>query len=406
MGIDELQRIHMKILRLYLINIIVLFLLYIINLIDKRQEFNVIGLLLLIIVLTFEVICYKLQLWNKKKYFTVMLIYETVLYSYFFVYITEIYIKGIIIVSFISVAVRLILYYDFLETYVRRLLIALVFSIPVSLLLIKMFTSYGDNYSEIFGLACQLLVSLILVLSIFEPLADAVTSFQEKLFGQRRLAESTTEAIEELKIQQDKINKVNELLGLQKLKLEAAYQTMHEMAIRDGLTGIYNRGHLNQIFSDLCVESASCNEALSVALFDIDHFKLVNDTYGHLFGDTVIVAIAKLAQEIAEKNRGIAARYGGEEFVIVFPRKNIEVSKLIIEEMKQCISGFKLNYNDTLVSVHVSVGITSYPETCEEPLQLLNHADWAMYYSKKNGRNRITVDSEEVREAVRMKNKK
>lgn len=181
------------------------------------------------------------------------------------------------------------------------------------------------------------------------------------------------------------------------------YLRMENMAIRDGLTGIFNRGHLTDLFNENLNEAILNRTPLTVALFDIDKFKNVNDTYGHLFGDVVIKTIARLSNEVADANGGILGRYGGEEFVIIFPNKTLEDAYSLISALHQKIKTTELFHNGESVFVNVSVGITSYPETCKNPADLLNRADWAMYYSKQNGRDRITIDSDAIREAVLLK---
>ena len=174
------------------------------------------------------------------------------------------------------------------------------------------------------------------------------------------------------------------------------YSRMQEMAITDGLTGIYNRGHLNLLMDQFSKQALRDQTPLSVALFDIDHFKHVNDTYGHLFGDLVIKTVASFANETARANGGIAARYGGEEFVMAFPGKKVNDVYRISDELRMKIGNKKLDNNGIMVSVNVSVGVTGCPETCKLHSDLLNHADWSMYYSKEHGRNRVTIDSDEI----------
>ena len=181
------------------------------------------------------------------------------------------------------------------------------------------------------------------------------------------------------------------------------YMKMEDMAIRDGLTGIFNRRHLTECFNKLMNNANINKHSLSVALFDIDHFKNVNDTYGHLCGDVVIKSIANFAADTAEEYDGIVGRYGGEEFVIIFPDMNLEQSLEPVRKMQQLIRENVIEYDGKKISVRVSVGLTSYPETCQNPGELLNRADWAMYYSKQNGRDRITIDSDEIREQVMLK---
>ena len=178
------------------------------------------------------------------------------------------------------------------------------------------------------------------------------------------------------------------------------YQEMQSMAILDGLTGIYNRRHLTKLFNEYMYESINNRTPLSVALIDIDLFKKINDTYGHLFGDLVIRTIASLAKNIADENDGIVSRYGGEEFVIIFPNKGLEEAYPAVEELHQRVKELGIEHHGKKVKVNVSVGFTSFPKTCKDPRELLNRADWSMYYSKQHGRNQITIDSDEIRKEV------
>jgi len=182
------------------------------------------------------------------------------------------------------------------------------------------------------------------------------------------------------------------------------YSRMQQMAIHDSLTGIYNRGQLNVILEQYTIRASEQKNSVSVALLDIDLFKKINDTYGHLFGDEVIKMVAAKMQEVANCFHGIAARYGGEEFVIVLPDVGISDFYHIITSLKETIDNTTLHFNEDEVHVKVSVGISSYPETSVSCQQLLNRADGAMYYSKQNGRNSITVDNDIVQDYVR-KNK-
>ena len=178
------------------------------------------------------------------------------------------------------------------------------------------------------------------------------------------------------------------------------YAKMEYMANRDALTGIYNRGHLTSLYKNELNKAILHQTKLSVALFDIDHFKKINDSYGHLLGDRVIQMIAEIANQLAVGHGGLCGRYGGEEFVILFPNKGLQHTVTIMEQLRENIEQTAISHNHEEIYVQVSIGVTSYPETCINPSELLNHADWAMYYSKQTGRNRITIDSEEVRRLV------
>ncbi|MCR4716340.1 MAG: GGDEF domain-containing protein [Lachnospiraceae bacterium] len=180
------------------------------------------------------------------------------------------------------------------------------------------------------------------------------------------------------------------------------YVTMENLATKDGLTGIYNRRHFNKLFNDYVTDAMDKKLPISAALFDIDKFKNVNDTYGHSFGDLVIVTVSHIADEVVREHGGILGRYGGEEFMMAFLNMTSEELLPIVTEIHERIKSTELDHNGETVKVNVSIGVTDYPNLCSNLADLLNHADWAMYYSKQHGRGRITVDSEEVLKEVVM----
>lgn len=174
------------------------------------------------------------------------------------------------------------------------------------------------------------------------------------------------------------------------------YEKMNDMAIRDGLTRIYNRRYLTEQLGCYLTEAMAKKIPVSLTLFDIDKFKMVNDTYGHQCGDEVIRYVATLLNQVAIQYGGIAGRYGGEEFVVAFLGKDLETTYKIIEEVYEHIRSKEVVYEDKKIRVRVSSGIASYPATCSNPSELLTRADWAMYHSKQNGRDQITVDSDKI----------
>ena len=182
-------------------------------------------------------------------------------------------------------------------------------------------------------------------------------------------------------------------IGIANVRL---YAKMNDMAIRDGLTRIYNRRHLTEILNQYLTDAMARKVPVSLALFDIDKFKMVNDTYGHQCGDEVIRYVATLLNKGALANGGIAGRYGGEEFVVAFCGKGLEETHRIVKEIHEKIRSEEVVYEGKRIQVRASVGIASYPETCDDPGELLTRADWAMYHSKKNGRDQITIDSDQI----------
>ena len=174
------------------------------------------------------------------------------------------------------------------------------------------------------------------------------------------------------------------------------YTKMHNMAVKDALTGIYNRQYFNSFFSTLIEKTVEENRELTVVLFDIDKFKSINDTYGHIFGDEVIRYCGQSALKYSEGNDVFAVRYGGEEFVMIFPNKDTENVLKICKERHEEIKKKVFYPEGSGVHINVSIGIASYPENCSKANVMLDSADRAMYYSKKNGRGRITIYSDEI----------
>ncbi len=182
-------------------------------------------------------------------------------------------------------------------------------------------------------------------------------------------------------------------IGISNVRL---YAKMNDMAIRDGLTRIYNRRHLTDLLNDYLTDAMARKVSVSLALFDIDKFKMVNDTYGHQCGDEVIRYVATLLNKGAIANGGIAGRYGGEEFVVAFSGKDLEETYQIVKDIHEKIRSEAVVYEGKSIQVRASAGIASYPSTCANPAELLTRADWAMYHSKKNGRDQITIDSDQI----------
>lgn len=170
------------------------------------------------------------------------------------------------------------------------------------------------------------------------------------------------------------------------------HNRMQFMARKDGLTKVNNRVYFTQLFNEVSNEMKWNNGNLSVALLDIDKFKNVNDTYGHLAGDEVIKRVASITEKCIDKYDGFICRYGGEEFVAVLPNRNLEVAHPIIEELFEELCSQIVHYNEWNIPVSVSIGLTSYPEACADPSDLLRRADNAMYCAKEHGRHQIKVD--------------
>ena len=180
------------------------------------------------------------------------------------------------------------------------------------------------------------------------------------------------------------------------IKSTILYLQMEDMARKDGLTGIYNRVYNTELFKSVSKEALNNKTPLTVALFDIDKFKNVNDTYGHLAGDDVIKMVANVAQSYAEKHNGFACRFGGEEFLLTLPNIDEVEAMKILESMHNEIKSTTVKSGNYNISVNVCIGVSSYPNICKDPEILVSRADNAMYYGKKHGRGRLVLDNPEL----------
>ena len=164
---------------------------------------------------------------------------------------------------------------------------------------------------------------------------------------------------------------------------------LQQMAIRDGLTGLFNRRQFNLMLEDAMTQHKRYERPISLLMIDIDHFKKVNDTYGHLAGDTILVEFGKrLTHQARETDR--VCRYGGEEFVALLPETDSASASVIAQRLCEAIAGEQwVLDNDTQISVTVSIGIASCPNHACTSQALIDAADKALYTAKETGRNRV-----------------
>lgn len=178
------------------------------------------------------------------------------------------------------------------------------------------------------------------------------------------------------------------------------YAQMRHIAQTDGLTGINNRTYFNKLFAEQMEKTVRNKESLTVALFDIDKFKRINDTYGHLVGDEVIKSIAHIAaNHIEASGLGFICRYGGEEFVLTLPNMGVDEALPIIQKLHEDIASTTVEAYGQIVTMNVSIGVSSYPQLCNDVNQLIKRADWSMYYAKEHGRGQIKVDGPDIKES-------
>lgn len=173
------------------------------------------------------------------------------------------------------------------------------------------------------------------------------------------------------------------------------YEQTKQLAVTDGLTGISNRPNMEQALQNEFERSMRYGAPLSVVLLDVDHFKDVNDSYGHQKGDEILVTFASVLKKFCRAN-DTAARYGGEEFLMILPQSNAQGAFKIAERVREEIMKMSFVGNDSKFSVTTSCGVAELNrDYMKNTDQLINVADNAMYEAKNSGRNKTIIGSVE-----------
>jgi len=182
------------------------------------------------------------------------------------------------------------------------------------------------------------------------------------------------------------------ILDLEK-SLKKANEEIRILSITDPLTGIYNRGYLNERLPQEIKRSIRYKRSLSLILGDIDHFKLVNDNYGHVAGDTILKGFVDCITGTIRDQIDWSARYGGEEFLVVLPETDFVGARHLAERLRSVVAEKCYTIDDKEIRITSSFGVSGFsPETLTKNLSvddMLNHVDKYLYKAKNGGRNRV-----------------
>lgn len=180
------------------------------------------------------------------------------------------------------------------------------------------------------------------------------------------------------------------------IKNARLFQGVEELSITDGLTGLYLLRYFKQRLKEEFYRAERTHGQLSLMILDIDHFKRINDSYGHPVGDTILTTVAERILENARKV-DLTARYGGDEFVILLPDTAAEEALLLAERLHQAVSTEPIAVaNKSTIHLTVSIGVATYPTHAATIDELIKRADEALYWIKSHGRNRIRLYSFEI----------
>ncbi len=169
------------------------------------------------------------------------------------------------------------------------------------------------------------------------------------------------------------------------------YDKLDTALIRDDLTLLFNRNYVIRRLGEEFERSKRYGQPLSICMFDIDDFKRINDSYGHMFGDEVLRNLSRVASDIV-RSLDVLARYGGEEFMVLFPHTVLESAVIAVERLRHALEDTEFNIGGIKVNVTATFGVSSYPpvKTCRAD-ELLHYADMALYEGKRKYNKNCSV---------------
>ena len=184
-------------------------------------------------------------------------------------------------------------------------------------------------------------------------------------------------------------------LEQQNLELELSKEMFRDLAVRDGLTGLFNHRHFQDLLAMELNRAGRYQRPLCLVMLDVDHFKIYNDTNGHPEGD---ILLKELAEILRERLRDVdtVARYGGEEFIILIPETDREKGRIVAEEIRRLVENFRFTGGESqpLGRVTISLGVAEFPGDGTDGTSLVKKADEALYRAKNAGRNLVVCSSE------------
>ncbi len=196
--------------------------------------------------------------------------------------------------------------------------------------------------------------------------------------------------ITERKKFEEDLQAANRQLGKQLDEIKKLESSLREQATRDALTQLYNRRFLVDVLDREFSFAKRRSKPLSIIILDIDHFKSINDTYGHRAGDECLIELAQLLKEFF-READIVCRFGGEEFLVLLPDSEPDTAAQRAEAFRQLVSEKSVFFESKKINLTVSVGVASYPAHGDNSEEVIQKADQALYDAKRKGRNQVVL---------------
>ncbi len=277
--------------------------------------------------------------------------------------------------------------YEYLGRHIQNLLLRIYMSMAVVLVIDSVLfvgLAFYDN-PEVLVILKASLIGKLLVSALYSLMLYGYLIYEEK----RTLLKTSSE------------HGFKDMFTF--LTYRQKYEKLRENALKDPLTGLYNRGYLNEYLPHEVATSLRTKRSIAVLMIDIDHFKAVNDTYGHQAGDKILEFVA-LAMTRTARGMDVVCRYGGEEFTIILPETNKQQAFAFGERLQSALITLFPEFSDELAcEVTLTIGACIVPDEAKNMEDALSYADKRLYKGKLMGRNCVVVDDELPQEIVEAK---
>jgi diguanylate cyclase (GGDEF)-like protein len=245
--------------------------------------------------------------------------------------------------------------------------------------------------------------------SIFQTLAsidiprDTAVQYWEKILARRDMLKATLDRdISLMTAMCDFLSSETSLLGNPRLVDVSTFERVIRESMFDGLTGLFNRLYFDEVFGHQISQAKRYNTDLSVLFLDVDNFKEINDSLGHIVGDIALKKIGNIIRN-SKRDSDIAARFGGEEFVLLMPHTESINAFILADRIRQEVEREEFTAHGKPFRLTISGGLASFPMNATDPAELLHLADSATYLAKGSGKNTICLYKKDKRRYLRVK---
>jgi diguanylate cyclase len=265
------------------------------------------------------------------------------------------------------------------------------FLIGFLLLFLTALNAISNSFILLHGIEIGALIEvLFLSLALVEKVDQANQQRDEALSNLLQIQKQTNNQLETRV--KDRTFELEKMMN----KLKKANKQLKEISFIDGLTELFNRNYFDGVFEAQWKNSQRSKSSIALLFLDIDHFKRLNDIFGHQVGDECLKLISVTIRSQVVRETDVVARYGGEEFIVLLPHTNVEDAEKIAENIRKSVSRIKPDVAD-LVAMTISIGVAGMvPKSGGNSQDLIRLADLALYKAKKEGRNQVVVATEEM----------